>query len=81
MKPRKSEDVLNLSAEIGGLLYGHGPIFQSAVLADLVATWLAGIQGAEKLEARRQMFDCWCKTMWNLVEVNERLFVNPQIRS
>jgi hypothetical protein len=74
-----TEDAHRVSAlveQIEPLLHGHGPDVQSAVLADLVAMWLAGHQdlenpeNAELLELREQVFALWCETVRKLVAPN-----------
>jgi hypothetical protein len=68
--------VTALVAEISPLLSGKGSDVQSAVLADLVAMWLAGHQDLENpesafvLELREQAFALWCETVRALVPVN-----------
>jgi hypothetical protein len=61
---------------IAPLLHGLGPA-QGAVLADLVAMWLAGHMvpdspgdpAADGLRA--ELFEHWQDSVWQLVEVNE----------
>jgi hypothetical protein len=59
---------------IAPILRGLPPGIQSAALADLMAMWLAGHQG-EKLEIdefREGILQEWCKTVRDLVPLNEQ---------
>jgi hypothetical protein len=73
---QQAQLVMQLTAQISPLLSGKGPDVQSAVLADLVAMWLAGHQDLENpesafvLELREQAFALWCETVRALVPVN-----------
>jgi hypothetical protein len=64
-------EVNEVVAQIRLLLAGRGPEVQSAALADLVATLLAGFQGPGKLEAREAMLELWLETMRELIPTNE----------
>jgi hypothetical protein len=48
---------LAVVAEIEPLLHGLGPYIQAAILADLTATWLAGVQGSDAQEVREELLD------------------------
>jgi len=56
--------------EIGGLLHGLDPQFQGAILADLLATWLAGHFGSSSL--REELLQIHVKTVRALIPCNER---------
>lgn len=67
-----------IALRIGRLyLTGLGPEVQGAVLADLVATWLAGHMPMSEDERpsvdkiRKELFDDWCTVMWQCVPINE----------
>jgi len=79
--PETAKEVAELAYVIGStFLYGKPPEFQSAVLADLVATWLAGYQGEQKDEARKTLFDMWSAHVWRLVPVNEQMILERYVK-
>jgi len=53
------------------VLHGHGPIVQGAVLADLLAMWLAGHVGSGAAELREHLLADHMKLVRKLIEVNE----------
>jgi hypothetical protein len=56
--------------EIGLLLHGIGPVIQGAILADLLAIWLAGHFGSNGM--REQLLNDHIRTVWQLIPCNER---------
>jgi hypothetical protein len=59
------------------LLQGHSPEVQSAALADLVATWLAGFVAADDPNAvRKELLNNFIKTVWELVPPNEAMLLS-----
>lgn len=55
------------------LLAGHPPEIQSAVLADLLAMFLAGHQGADAPALREEILRLHIATVRDLIPVNERM--------
>jgi hypothetical protein len=77
-----SEEVFRIVDAIKPLLAGHSPDIQGAVVADLLAIWLAGhvdqseIGCADKPETdkiRRAMLDMHVEQVWKLCAVNEKI--------
>jgi hypothetical protein len=77
-----SDEAVKLAEWIKPLLAGKDPMVQSAALADLVSMHLAGmfasnskgeVSDRETRKMRETMFQLFCKTVWTLVPVNERL--------
>lgn len=72
----QADTAIELVEKIAPLLAGYPPHVQSAVLADLMAMWLAGHQDFANHESddvkklRKQLFGLWCKTVLDLVPVN-----------
>jgi hypothetical protein len=60
-----------LTGLISQLLAGRDFAIQSAVIADLAATWLAGIQGEHKHDVRIRMLQNFLEQVIRLVPVNE----------
>ena len=62
--------------EIGGLLWGYGPDMQGAILADLLAMWLAGhlVPGdkAATKKAREALLQEHIKCVRELIPENEK---------
>ena len=65
--------VLQIVDRIRPLLAGHPPDIQSAVLADLLAMWLAGHQGPDGIidKAREDLLAAHIELVRNLIPVNE----------
>lgn len=68
------DEALQLSADIQPLLRGRGSELQGAVLADLVAIWLAGHWPRE---VREEILQDWLATMRKLIPHSEIPHVNP----
>lgn len=72
-----AEDVPPIVAKIKPLLAGLPPVIQSAVLADLLAMWLAGhhVPGDAEatLEIRAELLAKHCQLVRQLVPVNARI--------
>jgi hypothetical protein len=68
---------------IAPMLHRLPPGIQLAVLADLFAIWLAGHQGRkpEIDEFRERMIQDWCKTVRELIPVNERMIAERMAES
>ncbi len=74
-------------AEIGPLLHGLGPDLQSAILADLVALWLAGhvifdpkdgplgVERKQTDSTRELVLADWLDLVRDLVPVNEKIIL------
>jgi hypothetical protein len=71
----KTAMVEMIVSSIGPLLHGLPPEIQGAVLADLFAIWLAGHQGEKPGidKFRERMILDWCKTVRDLIPVNEKM--------
>jgi hypothetical protein len=71
----KSAMVEMVVSSIGPLLHGLPPDIQGAALADLFAIWLAGHQGEKPGidEYREALIQDWCKTVRDLIPVNEQM--------
>lgn len=63
--------VEKLTDQISGILAGHDPAIQSAVIADLAAMLLAGIQGKDKHDFRIKMLSNFIEQIIRLVPINE----------
>jgi len=71
----------NLAASIAPMLTGHPPEVQGAVLADLLAMWLAGHvlnDGTPATEYREALLAELIKTVRRLVPVNEKIIKAKQ---
>lgn len=69
-KTRRAEELVE---RIGSLLHGQGPDVQGAVLADLVAIWLAGHHPNERKSALVRLL----ASLPSLTEINERIIFGP----
>jgi hypothetical protein len=58
------------------MLRGLGPDIQGAVLADLLATWLAGIQGPDAEAARDELLEAHIRLVRVLIAVNEKIILD-----
>jgi hypothetical protein len=71
-----AEGVTVIVGKIRPLLAGLPPAMQSAILADLLAIWLAGHHVAGDAEAtltlRAHLLAEHCQLVWRLVPVNAR---------
>jgi len=74
-KPPSPDDALFISKAIRAfaapMLAGHPPEVQSAALADLTATWLAGYQGPGAENLRAETFALYIRLVLELVPINE----------
>ena len=61
--------------QIKPLMRGHGPLVQSAVLADLTAMLLAGIQGEGKEEMREAMLEELVGLTRKMIAPNEAMIL------
>lgn len=59
---------------VHGALAGRPPGVQGAVLADLVATWLAGHQGPNAEDLRAELMALHIRLVLDLVPINESMF-------
>lgn len=76
MIDRSTSLAIETAQGIAPLLAGLGPDVQGAILADLVATWLAGFQGGaddDTAEFREAMLADWLVAMRSLIPVNEQM--------
>jgi hypothetical protein len=62
-----------ISETIGPMLHGLGPDIQGAVLADLLAIWLAGFQGPDAEAVRDELLDAHVHLVRKLIPVNEKI--------
>ena len=70
--------VRELCDTIGPLLRGRGPFVQSAVLADLVAMWLAGHIGTtpeQTAEIRETMLALFIEAVRDMIPLNEQMIL------
>ena len=76
--PHHVRNVQKLVRKLAPILAGNPAEVQSAALADLMATWLAGHQdlnnpdSSEIQELRKELFEQWCATTLDLVPINSR---------
>lgn len=69
----EADEMEELVMSLSELLHGHRPEVQSAVLADLVAMWLAGFAlNPEAEELREELLANFVKLVRNLIEPNEK---------
>jgi hypothetical protein len=57
------------------ILHGHDPGIQSAVLADLLAMWLAGHIGADRHGMREHLLAEHIKLVRDLIPPNEKMIL------
>jgi hypothetical protein len=73
----QTREVAALVGKIRPFLAGHAPEVQGAVLADLLAVWLAGHHTAGDADASRKfradLLDVHCRAVRQLVEVNAKI--------
>lgn len=78
-------EAMELVAAIRPLLAGKNEHVQSAVLADLLASWLAGhvILGnpKETRKARKQVLKMHLVAVETLIDINYKMSVEPQIKA
>jgi len=71
------ERVVELTQRVSLLLKGSHPMIQGAVLADLLAIWLAGHRSSDGAEAtrgfREELLERHLAVVWELIPVNEHL--------
>ena len=72
-KALKSEAI---SEQISSMLHGLGPDIQGAIVADLVATWLAGFQGPGAEAMRNALLEAHVQTVRQLIPVNEKIMLD-----
>jgi hypothetical protein len=65
-----------ISETIGPMLRGLGPDIQGGVLADLLATWLAGIQGPDAAAVRDELLEAHVHLVRALIPVNEKIILD-----
>lgn len=68
--------VAEVSQSIMPMLGGLGPDVQAAVLADLVATWLAGFQGEGAEGLRRDLLKMHVDQVRKLIPANEKIMLD-----
>ena len=73
-----AEEVLAVTERIAPLLAGRAPEVQGAVLADLLATWLAGHQGEGAADLREELIRLHIEAVRELIPVNEALMAEPE---
>ena len=73
--PADAVVVSDLVKQIGPILHGHNPAVQSAVLADLLATWLAGHMSSDPGKFREELLADHIKLVRKLIPVNEKMIV------
>jgi hypothetical protein len=61
-----------ISLEIQPMLRGQGHMVQGAVLADLVAIWLASVQGSDAERVRKELLEQWLETVHKLISPSEQ---------
>jgi hypothetical protein len=66
MSQQQQDEAYDLVNRIGPLLSGRDPAVQGAVLADLVARWLAGRAGHDTT-IREQTLERWLRMVRDLV--------------
>lgn len=73
----KTKEMKDVSNQIKPILAGHPPEIQAAVLADLMAMWLAGHQGPpdEIEEFRNKILDAHITLIRRLVPINEKMIL------
>jgi hypothetical protein len=71
-------------SRIMAALSGQGAPLQGALLADMVALWLAGHivpdDGAASATAREMILRDWLDTVWKLVPLAEAEIIKPRLR-
>jgi hypothetical protein len=75
--------VRHLCAKIGQLLHGHSPQVQGAVLADLLAMWLAGHTAGDPIandELRGELLAAHINVVRELIPENEAIIRNRMSR-
>jgi hypothetical protein len=81
----QATEVMELVAAIRPLLAGKNELVQSAVLADLLASWLAGHvmlgDPKETRKARKQMLKMHLVAVEALIDINYKMSVEPQIKA
>ena len=76
--PQASDDPLRkLTDDISKLLAGRAPAVQGAIIADVLAIYLAGFDApgnaAATRERREEVLGLLCETVWELVPINARI--------
>ena len=85
-----TEAAERIAMEIRPMLAGLGVQVQGAILADLVSMWLAGIWEPSELRARKSgagtqvirlnMFEDWCKLVYQLLPESERELLDRNLQ-
>jgi len=65
-----------ISEAISPMLHGLGTDVQGAVLADLLAIWLAGIQGPDAAKVRGELLEAHVELVRALIPVNEKMMLD-----
>ena len=68
--------IVAISETIGPMLRGLGPDVQGSVLADLVATWLAGFRGDGAQALREELLAGHISLVRDLIPVNEKIILD-----
>jgi hypothetical protein len=81
----EATEAMELVAAIRPLLAGKSEHVQSAVLADLLASWLAGHvmlgDPKETRKVRKQMLKMHLVAVEALIDINYKMSVEPQIKA
>ncbi len=75
MQEPDPHDVEPIVERIRPLLAGHRPEIQGAVLADLLATWLAGHMGEGADRVREELLRMHIEMVRKLIPVNETMIL------
>lgn len=80
---KQTRTVIDLLDRIGPLLHGHHPDVQGAVLADLLAMWLAGHfverGGAQQTERyREELLQFHIEAVRKLIPANEAMILRGE---
>jgi hypothetical protein len=77
-------DSMKLTQKIREMLQGKPPQMQGAVLADLLAMWIAGhvdINGDEASDRHRELIlQIHLEAVRTLIPVNYKLYIEPQLK-
>jgi uncharacterized membrane protein YvbJ len=80
----KAMESIELTQKIRTMLAGKPPEMQAAILADLLAMWLAGhvdASGDEQTDGYRELvLQVHVEAVRALIPVNYKLFVEPQLK-
>lgn len=73
--------IVKVATRIAPMLHGIGPQAQGAVRADLTATWLAGVQGPDSEQARREILLWFVSMVRELIPINEKAILEMHGRA